>query len=86
MPLPSLFSSEYPARAWNVARSAIYGAALGALAALFKTAAPFAGDGRNFTDKLPEIASAALAFAVLCAAAAALRNFLVRRLLWHAER
>jgi len=33
-----------------------------------------------------EIAAAALAFAVLCAAAAALRNFIARRLIWHEGR
>jgi hypothetical protein len=31
---------------------------------------------------LPEIAGAVLGFALLCAAATALRNFIARRLIW----
>lgn len=77
--LPSLFASEEGARAWNVARAAGYGAALGALAALFKTFGPLhAGAPAG----LGEIVGATLGFALLCAGAAALRNFLARRVIW----
>jgi hypothetical protein len=63
----------------GASRAAAYGA-IGALAALVKifglrqggaSAAPFW-----------ELAGAALAFALLCAGAAALRNFLARRAIW----
>jgi hypothetical protein len=81
MPLPSFYRSQEPARAWNVFHAAGYGAVLGALAALFKTLGPFAaGAQRGFTDHLLEIALGTLAFALLCGAAATLRNFLARRL------
>ena len=78
--LPSLYASGDAARAWSLARAAAYGAGIGALAALVKifglrqggaTAAPFW-----------DVAEAAVAFALLCAGAAALRNFLARRLIW----
>jgi hypothetical protein len=78
--LPSLHASGDAARAWSLARAAAYGAGIGALAALAKifglrqggaAAAPFW-----------ELAGAALAFALLCAGAAALRNFLARRMIW----
>lgn len=88
MPLPSLFKSAETARAWNIAHAACYGAVIGALAALFKTLAPpgAGGGAANLTDRLLQIALAALAFALLCAAAASLRNFIARRLVWHAGR
>ena len=88
MPLPSFYRSAEPASAWNVVHAACYGAIIGALAALFRTVGPFrAGGGAgNLPDYLMEIAAAALAFAVLCAAAAALRNFIARRLIWHEGR
>jgi hypothetical protein len=78
--LPSLYASGDAARAWSLARAAAYGAGVGALAALVKifglrqggaTAAPFW-----------DVAEAAVAFALLCAGAAALRNFLARRAIW----
>jgi hypothetical protein len=78
--LPSLYASGDAARAWSLARAAAYGAGIGVLAALVKifglrqggaTAAPFW-----------ELAGAAFAFALLCAGAAALRNFLARRAIW----
>ena len=78
--LPSVYASGDGARAWSLARAAAYGAGIGALAALVKifglrqggaTAAPFW-----------DVAEAAVAFALLCAGAAALRNFLARRLIW----
>jgi hypothetical protein len=88
MPLPSLYLSGDSARDWSVAHAAAYGAAIGAVAALFKTLGPFhsAAAGRsmpaNLTAGVLEIAAATLAFALLCAGAAALRNFLARRLIW----
>jgi len=88
MPLPSLFLSGDNARDWNIARACAYGAAIGAAAALFKTLGPFrsAAAGRSMADSLTagvlEIVAATLAFALLCAGAAALRNFLARRLIW----
>jgi hypothetical protein len=71
-------------RLWNVAHAAAYGAVIGALAALFKALRPLAaGAGTEiFTAKLVEIATAALVFALLCAAAAILRNFIARCLVW----
>lgn len=88
MPLPSLYRSGEPTRAWNIAHAAGYGAVLGALAAAFKTLGPFhAGAGNlaagHLAGSLVEIAVAAVAFALLCAAAALLRNFIARRLIWH---
>jgi hypothetical protein len=87
MPLPSLFQSSENANAWNVAHAAGYGAALGALAALFKTFGPLhaANVITSWTGSAKEIAGAALVFALLCAGAAALRNFLARRVVWHDE-
>jgi len=86
MPLPSLFKSEIPARPWNVAHAAVYGGVIGALAAAFKTLGQFRLDGEGLAGWLVEIGGAALAFALLCAGAAALRNFIARRLIWHDER
>ncbi len=88
MPLPSLYKLGEPARAWNVTHAAIYGAVVGALAAVFKTLGQLhaAASAGNLVDSLTEIVVAALAFALLCAAAATLRNFLARRLVWHEGR
>lgn len=83
MPLPSLYKSEDPARSWNVIHAAGYGAVVGALAAAFKTLGPFHVGAANLADGLLEIGGAVLAFALLCAAAAALRNFIAQRLIWH---
>ena len=86
--VPSLYISGNPARSWNVVRAAAYGAGIGVLAAVFKTVGPLrAADAavHSFADRLtasvPEIVAAALAFALLCAGAALLRNFIVRRLI-----
>jgi hypothetical protein len=82
--LPSLYKSNEPDRVWNVLHAAGYGAAIGGLAAIFKTFGPVrAGRGFNLFGNLTEIVLAALAFALLCAAAAMLRNYLVRRLVRH---
>jgi hypothetical protein len=61
-----------------------YGAGIGALAALVKIFGLRQGgaDAAQFW----ELAEAALAFALLCAGAAALRNFLARRLVWPQSR
>jgi len=79
MPLPSLYVSGDEPRQWSVARAAIYGAALGAVAALLKT---LALSHQAVATSVPEIAGAAVGFALLCAAATALRNFIERRLIW----
>lgn len=85
--LPSFYLSADKARAWSITRAAGYGAGIGAVAAALKTLGPahgpFAGSiGQRFLPILPEIAVAALSFALLCAAAAALRNFIAQRLIW----
>jgi hypothetical protein len=84
MMLPSFYKSSDSDRAWNVAHAACYGAVIGMLAALFKTLGALrAGAAFNLTGNLTEIVLAALAFTVLCVAAAMLRNYLVRRLVQH---
>jgi hypothetical protein len=86
--LPSFYLSNDTARAWSVVRAAAYGAGIGAVAALFKVLGPshgpFAGSisPSGFLPGLPEIVSAALGFGLLCAAAAALRNFIAQKLIW----
>jgi len=84
VPLPSLFQPSENPQAWNVVHAAAYGAGLGALAALFKTLGPLRATGAaaSFTHSAVEIAGAAVVFALLCAGAAALRNFVARRLVW----
>jgi len=78
MPLPSLFDSYGDSRPWGVPRAAAYGAAIGALAAIVKMLEP-AHHAGALVAKLIEIPAAALAFAALFAAGAALRNALVVR-------
>jgi hypothetical protein len=81
--LPSFYLSNDKAHTWSVGRAAVYGAGIGAVAALFKTLAPSHGPFAHSTSgTLPEIAFAVLGFALLCAAAAALRNFIAQRLIW----
>jgi hypothetical protein len=84
MPLPSLYQSSENATAWNVAHASGYGA-LGAFGAAFKTLGPLRAVNAvaSLTGSAAEIASAAIVFALLCAGAAALRNLLARRLVWH---
>jgi hypothetical protein len=77
--LPSLFRSDDDARPWGVPRAALYGAGLGLLAALIKLFGPFHATERTLPFAL-EIGVAVLAFAILCAGAALLRNLLARRL------
>jgi len=80
MPFPSFSVSGDGTREWSVRRAAAYGAGIGALAALFRTSGPLHAAG-SAPAHLLEIAAAALAFALLCAAAAALHNFIARRLI-----
>jgi len=80
MPFSSFLVSGDGTRAWSVRRAAAYGAGIGALAASFKTFGSRHAAGSVPADFL-EIAAAALAFALLCAAAAALHNFFARRLI-----
>ena len=77
--LPSLFTSDENARPWSVPRAALYGAGIGLVAALIKIFGPFHAADRTLPVVL-EIGVAVLAFAVLCAGAALLRNLLARRL------
>jgi hypothetical protein len=69
------------ARRWSVVRAAFYGAAVGAVASVFKLAAPW-GEPHAAMAIVRECATAAFGFAALCAAAAALRNVIARRLIW----
>lgn len=88
MPLPSFYRADDSFRPWRVTHAAACGAGLGALAALFKMLAP-AGLAVGFSGRpagVLGIAAVALGFAVLCAAAAMLRNFLARRLVWNESR
>lgn len=87
MPLPSLFRSRVSARPWNVAYAALCGSGIGALAGLLKTLNPFRpAPAENLTNHLTDVALAAFGFALLCAVAAALRNFIARHLIWHDDR
>lgn len=88
MPLPSFYRSGDSFRPWRVPYAAACGAALGALAALFKTMAPIGLSGGLLgrTEAIEEIAAVAACFALLCAAAAMLRNFVARRLIWNESR
>jgi hypothetical protein len=77
--LPSLYTSGEGVRAWSPARAAAYGAGIGVLAALLKIFG-LRHDSAG-TAQVLELAAVALAFALLCAGAAALRNFLARRVI-----
>jgi hypothetical protein len=80
MPFPSFFVSEDGTRAWSARRAAACGAGIGALAALFRTSGPLQ-EGGLAPAHLLEIAAVALGFALLCSAAAVLRNFIAGRLI-----
>jgi hypothetical protein len=87
MPLPSLYVSGDKPQAWSITRAAIYGAALGTLAALFRIFGPSheaiaVSDRSSLLANIPTIVVAAVGFALLCAGATALRNFIARRLIW----
>ncbi len=79
MPLPSLYVSGDKPQAWSIARAAAYGAVLGIAAGLLKT---LGFTHQAIATGIPEIVGAALGFALLCAGATALRNFIARRLIW----
>ena len=79
MPLPSLYVSADKPRQWSIARAAAYGAGLGAIAGLFKM---LIYSHQHVAVSVAEFAGAVLAFALLCAGATALRNFIARRLIW----
>jgi hypothetical protein len=66
---------------WNTTRAMLYGAAIGIVAAVFRLFAPWSGPHPLF-GIAEELVGAALAFALLCGLAAALRNFVARRLIW----
>jgi hypothetical protein len=68
-------------RTWNTGRAMVYGAVIGAVAALFKLFAPWS-EPHMPAVIVKELIGAALAFALLCGLAAALRNFIARRLIW----
>jgi hypothetical protein len=59
----------------------LYGAAIGFVAAAFKLLAPW-GAPHSLITTVEELVGAALAFALLCGLAAAVRNFIARRLIW----
>jgi hypothetical protein len=64
---------------WHTGRATFYGAAIGAVAAAFKLFAPWS-EPHSLATIAKEVVGAALTFALLCGIAAALRNFIVRRL------
>jgi hypothetical protein len=67
-------------QSWNTGRATAYGAAIGIVAAVFKLLAPWSKP-RPLPAMAMELVGAALAFALLCGVAAALRNVIVRRLI-----
>jgi hypothetical protein len=67
-------------QSWNTGRATAYGAAIGIVAAAFKVLAPWS-EPRAAPAMAMELVGAALAFALLCGVAAALRNVIVRRLI-----
>lgn len=79
MPFPSLHTAVDGMQPWSIPRAALYGGAIGALAAMFKIFGP-SHHGFSNIARVLEIAVAALAFALICAGAAALRNVVARRL------
>jgi hypothetical protein len=79
MPLRLLHISGDSARPWSVTRGALYGAGIGAFAAVFRLIAPW-HEPHTMLAMVWEIAVAAFAFALLCAIAAALRNYAASRL------
>ncbi len=66
-------------QAWNTTRATAYGGAIGLSAALVKCFAPWS-DTQSGAAIAKELIGATLAFALLCGLAAALRNFILRRL------
>ena len=66
-------------QAWNTMRATVYGGTIGLSAALVKSLAPWS-DAQSSAAIAKELIGATLAFALLCGLAAALRNFVMRRL------
>jgi hypothetical protein len=66
---------------WNTGHAMLYGAIIGAVAAGFRLLAPWGGP-HSLLGLTEELVGATLAFALLCGVAAALRNFIARRLIW----
>ena len=66
-------------RPWNTMRATAYGGAIGLAAALVKSFAPWS-DAQSGPAIAKELIGATLAFALLCGLAAALRNFIARRI------
>jgi hypothetical protein len=66
-------------RPWNTMRAIGYGGAIGLATAAIKLFGPWSEPHPGLAIA-KELIGAALAFALLCAAAAALRNFIRRRL------
>jgi hypothetical protein len=60
-------------------RATAYGGVIGLAAALFKSFAPWS-DPQSSAAIAKELIGATLAFALLCGLAAALRNFIMRRI------
>lgn len=81
MPLPSFYVSAERARAWSITRAGGYGAGVGAFAAMFKIFGPLHGSAPAAAHILEVVAVMAV-FALLCAGAALLRNFVARRFIW----
>ncbi len=77
MPLPSLYPGNDGAQDWRLTRAAAYGAGIGFAAALFRMLGPF-GERISLPARFLDLAEAALAFALLCAGAAFVRNMLTR--------
>jgi hypothetical protein len=67
---------------WNTLRATIYGAAIGFIAAAVKSFAPWSQTHDGSVAVIKEFMGATLAFALLCGLAAALRNYVARRLIW----
>jgi hypothetical protein len=66
-------------REWNTLRATVYGGAIGLAAAAIKSFAPWS-DVQSGLGVARELIGAMLAFALLCGLAAALRNFIQRRI------
>jgi hypothetical protein len=66
-------------RTWNTLRAAAYGGGIGLVAALIKSFAPWS-EPQSGAAIARELIGASLAFALLCGLAAALRNFILRRM------
>jgi hypothetical protein len=66
---------------WNTARATFYGVAIGLAAAAVKLVAPWGEPHGSTVAIIQEFVGAGLAFGLLCGVAAALRNFVARRLI-----